>query len=143
MKYGEVILWRANLPRIPPAGKVTFWIFMLLLSPKNPRKDALFWYCDTRDDFPVCDMSMYYYCVCFAHARRSPQMPVRLNRLTLLMFLCCILLSLVFGWFGLMFCGGENRRGRLSETITPHRMRERKEEWHSSGERIKTRIRAD
>jgi len=27
-------------------------------------------------------------------------------------------------WFGC--CGGENRRGRLSETITPHRMRERK-----------------
>jgi hypothetical protein len=38
-------------------------------------------------------------------------------------------------------CGGKISVEGLSETIKAARMRERKEEWHSSGERIKERMR--
>jgi hypothetical protein len=43
---------------------------------------------------------------------------------------------------GLVLFWREKWRGRLSETIKAHRMRERKEEGHYSGKRIKTRLRA-
>ena len=45
----------------------------------------------------------------FAHVRRSPQMLVRLNRLTLQMFSCCILLSCFsFIWFSCLLCLGHH-----------------------------------
>jgi hypothetical protein len=40
-------------------------------------------------------------------------------------------------------CGGKNLVEGLSETIKAAGMRERKEEWHYSGERIKERMRGD
>ena len=58
-------------------------------------------------------------------------------------FKCDFLYHVIMLCCGLLCCGGKNFVEGLSETIKARRMRERKEEGHSSGERIKERMRGE